>query len=108
MRWIILTKDSRLRHNTLELIALMKSGTHSFILTSGEQTGPDMAKAYAAALPAMIAMIEKFQAPFVGTVSLAGNVSVYLTHDQLIKQIASDQTNEENRNALQLPKRNPS
>src|SRR5438876_10674898 len=52
-RWIILTKDRALRHNSLEQIALLKSGTHSFILTSADQTGAQMAHAFVAALTDM-------------------------------------------------------
>src|SRR5262245_33850140 len=33
--WIILSADKELKHNLIEIVALLKSGTHSFILTSG-------------------------------------------------------------------------
>jgi len=86
--WIILTKDRALRHNSLEQIALLKSGTHSFILTSADQTGAQMAHAFVAALTDMKKMIAKFKPPFVATVTLSGSVSVFYTHDQLIAAIA--------------------
>jgi predicted nuclease of predicted toxin-antitoxin system len=85
--WIILTKDRALRHNSLELIALLKSNTHSFILTSADQTGEQMAKAFVAALPDMKNMIGKFPSPFVGTVTPLGKVHVFFTHDQLLAAI---------------------
>ncbi len=88
-RWIILTKDKALRNNSLELVALLKSDTHSFILTSADQTGPQMAQAFVTALPQIDALVGKFQPPFVGTVSPAGAVNVFFTHDQLIAAIVS-------------------
>jgi len=86
--WIILSKDRHLRSNPLEQIALLKSNTHSFLLTTADLSGPDMAKAFITALPDMLRMIEKFPPPFVATVTPSGVVNVFFTHDQLIKVIA--------------------
>ncbi|NQT40452.1 MAG: hypothetical protein HQ581_23360 [Planctomycetes bacterium] len=52
-RWVILSKDKQLRHNYLEIVGLLQSGTASFILTSGNYTGQEMAEAYIRALPAI-------------------------------------------------------
>jgi hypothetical protein len=41
--WIVLTKDYRIRHNPLEQQAVLLSGVKTFVLTSGEMTGPEMA-----------------------------------------------------------------
>jgi hypothetical protein len=87
--WIILTKDRAIRNNSLELVALLKSNTHSFILTSADQSGPQMASAFVAALPHIKKMVAKFPAPFVATITPAGAVSVFYTHDQLIAAITS-------------------
>lgn len=103
--WIILTRDSRLRHNHLELIALMKAGTHSFILTSAEQTGPDMARAVTVAHPTMLALIAKFRPPFVGTITASGAVNVHFTHDQLIELISGNEREAAYRAALRKPRR---
>lgn len=89
--WVILSKDKALRHNSLEQIALLKSNTHSFILTSADQTGQQMAAAFVAALPDMKRLIAKFPPPFVGTVSPKGAVSVFFTHAQLLAAIAERQ-----------------
>lgn len=86
--WIILSKDCRLRSNPLEQIALLKSGTHSFLLSAANITGESMARAFANAMPDILRMIKKFQPPFVATVSPSGGVSVFMTHDQLIAVIA--------------------
>src|SRR5688500_2008401 len=49
--WIVLSKDKNLKHNHIEIVALLKSGTYSFILTSGNYTGLEMARAFVAAMP---------------------------------------------------------
>jgi hypothetical protein len=95
--WIILSKDRHLRSNPLEQMALLKSNTHAFLLTAADLTGPEMANAFVAALPDMVRMIEKFPPPFVATVTPAGVVKVFYTHDQLMKAISDrglrDRTN---------------
>jgi hypothetical protein len=98
--WIILSKDTRLRHNNIELIALLKANTHSFILTSASQSGPEMAAAFVAALRDIKKILVRFQAPCVATVSPAGRVSVYLTHAGLIEQICTKHESEQNIAAL--------
>ena len=86
--WIILTKDKALRHNSLEQIALLRSNTHSFILTSADQSGPQMAIAFVAALSDIRRLVHKFPPPFVGTITPTGVVSVFFTHAQLLAAIA--------------------
>src|SRR5690348_7425758 len=43
--WIILSADKGLKHNLIEIVALLKSNTHSFLFTSADFSGPEMAKA---------------------------------------------------------------
>jgi hypothetical protein len=87
--WVILSKDSRLRSNPLEQIALLKSGTHSFLLTAANLSGPQMATAFITAMPDILGMINKFKPPFVATVNPSGTVSVFCTHDQLLDMISA-------------------
>jgi hypothetical protein len=82
--WVIFSKDKAIRRNNIEIVQLLRSGTHSFILTSGNHTGPQMAEAFTTALPEIKNMIGKFRPPFVATVSPFGAVKVYMTYDQLI------------------------
>jgi predicted nuclease of predicted toxin-antitoxin system len=37
--WVILSADKNFRHNHIEIVALLKSNTHSFLLTSGNFSG---------------------------------------------------------------------
>jgi predicted nuclease of predicted toxin-antitoxin system len=85
--WIILTKDSAVRHNALELIALLKANTHVFILTSANTTGEQNAQSFVAAKTAIGRMIEKFETPFIANVTLAGEVKVMKTREQLMDAI---------------------
>ena len=90
--WIILTKDKQLHHNYLELVRLLQSGTASFILTSGNLTGAEMANAYTRALPDIKKMLVKFSPPFVATVSKQGEVRIKYTFDGLINKAGSSRS----------------
>ena len=83
-RWIILSKDKNLRHNQLEIIGLLQANTHSFLLTTGSMTGPEMAAAFVAAMPDMLGIIASISPPVVGSVSKAGAVRVLFTGDELM------------------------
>lgn len=84
--WIVLSKDQSLRHNHIEIVALLKSNTHSFILTSASLTGPEMAAAFTAAVPQMLGVISRVPAPVVCSVSKGGNVSVKYTYEELARK----------------------
>lgn len=86
-RWIILTKDRHIRDNQLEVVSLLKSSTAAFILTSAELTGAAMGAAFVAALPEMDKFVQKFDVPFVATVTAAGKVQMLHTQAMLIKRI---------------------
>lgn len=87
--WVILTKDKYLRHNYLEISALLKSQTHSFVLTSGNYSGAEMGDTITKAARSMTKMVAKFPAPFVGKILRGGRVEVSHTHDDLIQSISS-------------------
>lgn len=94
--WIILTADKNIRHNLIELIALLKSGTHSFILTSGNLTGEEMAKAFIAAMPQIKGIVATISAPAVCTVSKSGGVRVAHTHHELMEIVTTWQQAQQN------------
>src|SRR6185437_5331080 len=88
--WIILSKDSRMRTNARELVALLKANTHSFILTAQNHRGPDMAAAFVAALHDMKQIIAKEPAPLIANVSTLGNVRIFMTRSDLIKKVGEN------------------
>ena len=85
--WIILSADAQLKHNHIEIVALLKSNTHSFLLTSGNFSGKEMAHAFVTAMPDIKGIIAKIPAPAVCMVSKPGGVRISYTHDQLIKRV---------------------
>jgi hypothetical protein len=86
-RWVVLTKDRHLRSNQVEIAALLASGTASFVLTAASLTGAAMASAFAQALPSMLRFLEKFEVPFVATISASGKVRMLYTFSGLIKRV---------------------
>jgi predicted nuclease of predicted toxin-antitoxin system len=50
-RWIVLTKDQRIRYRKSESDALLNAGVAAFVLTGGNLTGDEMAAVFVKALP---------------------------------------------------------
>jgi len=90
--WVILTKDKRICQYCLELVSLLRSGTASFVLTSGTYSGQDRADAFVRALPHMKRMLAKHPRPFVATVSKAGTPRLQYTFDGLIRKASSSKS----------------
>lgn len=85
--WIILTKDNHIHRNQIEIAALLKSATASFVLRAKKATGAQMAEAYVKALPSIHRFLQKFDKPFVATVTPAGSVSILYPLSKLVKHI---------------------
>jgi hypothetical protein len=77
-----------LRHNVIELAALLKSGTHSFLLTRQDLTGEEMGRAFVTALPQIKQIIAREQPPCICTVSPTGRVRLLVKHAGIIARIA--------------------
>jgi len=82
--WIVLTKDKSFRTRQVEVAALMRSGTATFVLTTGSTTGAQNAAAIVAAIPSIIQFTRKFPKPFLAQITAASAVSLVLTHDKMI------------------------
>jgi hypothetical protein len=78
-RWVLLTKDKRIRRNQAEVTALMNAGVAAFVLISGNLTGRQQGEAFAKALRRMRGMLRAHQVPFVATVTRDGAVQMFLT-----------------------------
>jgi hypothetical protein len=83
--------DQNLKHNHIQIVALLKSNTHSFLLTSGSFSGPQMVKAFVTTLPDMKGIIATMPAPVVCKVWLTGEVRVTYTHEGLIDRVLDAQ-----------------
>jgi predicted nuclease of predicted toxin-antitoxin system len=75
-RWIVLTKDHRIRYRHVERLALMKAGVAAFILTSGDLQGEEMAQIFVKALPKITWFLQKHAKPFIAKITKDGSVSL--------------------------------
>ena len=75
-RWVVLTKDKRIRYRANELQALHQAEVAAFVLIGKNLTGEQMAAALVAGLPAMLRMLRRRQPPFIGTVGATGKVAI--------------------------------
>jgi hypothetical protein len=74
-RWIVLTKDERIRWKPGEQSAIVKWGVRCFVLhPSRGLTGDDMAEILVRVLPRIIKHAEAERAGFVKTVSRQGRI----------------------------------
>jgi hypothetical protein len=83
--WVVLTKDKGFRSRQVEVAALMRSGTATFVLTNSNTTGPQNAAAFITAIPTMGAFLSTFQRPFLAQITAAGSVSLVLSHQMMIE-----------------------
>jgi hypothetical protein len=75
-RWIVLTKDDRIRFRVGERQALSEHGVAAFILAAGSITGEMQAAAFVAALKKIQAMLEKEKKrPLLASVHRDGTVT---------------------------------
>lgn len=75
-KWVVLTKDQRLRYRPLEIAALRTSGARVFVLVAGNLRGSDIASVFVAALPAICRILNTQNGPFVARVTKSGKVTL--------------------------------
>jgi predicted nuclease of predicted toxin-antitoxin system len=73
--WIVLTKDSRIRHRKLEFRALATAGLRVFVLTSANLSGAEQGDAFVRALR-RIRRLGVRPGPFIARVTRFGSVQV--------------------------------
>ena len=64
-KWVVLTKDERIRYRPLELKALEAARLRTFILICGNVRGSDAARILLAAIPRILAVVEAQKGPFI-------------------------------------------
>ena len=74
--WIVLSKDGRIRRDSVERTALRVAGVRAFFLTQQGLTGDEMADIFANALQGMVNRAHSQAAPFIYTLSRAGEFSL--------------------------------
>ena len=77
LKWMILTKDSKIRYHTMEREALMNARARAFILVSGNLTGSEMAAIFVKSIPAIRRFIKRHSSPFIAKVHRDGTVKLW-------------------------------
>jgi len=85
--WAIITKDNRVKSRQIEVVALLRSGQPTFVLSSGNTTASENAKAILRALPDMLGCIDTQQPPFIAQITKSGALSIIATFSMLIKRV---------------------
>jgi len=73
--WVVLSKDERIRRNSIERSALETAQVRAFFLTQQDITGVEMADLFKRALSGMIKRTISEPAPFICTISRSGQFS---------------------------------
>lgn len=76
--WVVLTKDTRIRHRPAEKQALLGAGVRAFAFTSGSLSGAQMGDAIVKALPKMMALLASHPTAFVARITAASDVALLL------------------------------
>lgn len=84
--WVVLSKDKHIRRRATELAALMTARVRTFVLTSGNLTGEEMAAAFVRALKRMTRVAAQNRPPFIATVAKDGTVSILLSAKTLTRK----------------------
>jgi hypothetical protein len=71
-RWVVLTRDKRIRYRRLERLALQAARVRAFVFTGGNVTLGETAAILAAAVPAIRDICAREDAPFVFHIGRAG------------------------------------
>ena len=74
--WVVLSKDRRIRRDSVERAALKSAGVRAFFLTQQGLTGDEMAEIFANALTGMVSRAHSQPAPFIYTLSRSGEFSL--------------------------------
>jgi len=74
--WVILTKDTAMRRNPLEIQALLSAGTAVFFFANASLPGSKVGDALALALPGMRTAMRRFKVPVMGRVNASGELSI--------------------------------
>lgn len=77
--WVVLTKDSEIKHRPLERAAVRRGKVRQFTYQSAQTKGEDMASAFVKALPKMKKLLKKHDGPFIAKVYKDGRVEMWDT-----------------------------
>lgn len=73
-KWVVLTKDEKIRYRPLEITALRNAGLRVFVVICGNVTGAATAQVILRSMPKIIAFARRKRAPFLCYVYKDGTV----------------------------------
>jgi hypothetical protein len=85
--WLTITSDRAIRSRQIEIVAPLRSGAPSFVLTAGSATAIQNAEAFLKALNDVRGCVASLDHPFVAQITSAGVLSVIATKGSLIKAV---------------------
>lgn len=80
--WVVLTKDSHIRHRFVERMALISSGVRAFILVSGNLSGPEMAEIFVKALPRIRRFAIRHSPPFIAKILKDSSIEMWISESK--------------------------
>lgn len=83
--WVILTKDSRIGRNRLEILAIAQANARVFILASGNLNFQQMADILVGSIEKIVQLSQGNQAPFIAKIYKDRRVRIWKTQKQLLK-----------------------
>jgi hypothetical protein len=73
--WLVLMRDQRVRHRSLEIRALSAARVGAFVLTAGQATARDTSDVILAKLPKILNIARSERKPFLYTLGITGALS---------------------------------
>ena len=73
-RWILLTKDRRIRRRPAELEALKRARVRALFFAAGDMTSAQMISSFQAALPRIQRLVKREKPPFLRRISPSGQL----------------------------------
>jgi predicted nuclease of predicted toxin-antitoxin system len=77
--WVVLTKDGEIQRKPNEVGAIMRSGLRVFVLSRGNWTAEEMAKAFILAATGMRKVLIAYDGAFIARITKSGGVSTILS-----------------------------
>ena len=77
-KWIVLTKDQRIRYRTAECSVVLEYGVQAFVLTGKDLTGSEMGAIFTSALPKIYRLSRETRGAFIARITRSGLVDVFL------------------------------
>jgi predicted nuclease of predicted toxin-antitoxin system len=76
--WIAVTKDKRIRYNSLEMRALMEASVCTFLVLGKDKSADEMAKQFLQALKKIHKILENNKGPFIAKIYADSKTAIWV------------------------------